>query len=185
MIALAWRLLIARFPAPKQAWVTALAGLVLLADVAFGSPLRFPVPIVDWTPPAAATTLAAQPGRAGVLVVPDIFEWFLMRGDERLCGYVWQYHTRKPMRFRIPDSCAAYSFKSPAGPRDPLHYAGSASAIGCVEELRSLGIAWVLLIGPNATQPGQLESATELLIDWFGPSVGPQSDEGSKLFRVP
>jgi len=185
MIALAWRLIIARFPARKQAWATALAGLVLLADVAFGSPLRFPVPIVDWTPPAAATTLAAQPGREGVLVVPDIFESFLKRGDERLCGYGWQYHARKPIRFRIPDSCAAHPLRRPAGPLDPLPYTGTGSRAACIEELHSLGIAWVLFIGPNATQAGRLEAATELLINWFGPAVGPKSDEGSKLFRVP
>jgi hypothetical protein len=184
-LALAWRFLTARFPARRRPWVTALAGLVLLADVAFGSPLRFPVPVVDWSPPVAATTLAAQPGRAGVLVVPDIHEWYLMRGEERLCGYVWQYHIRKPLLFRIPDSCAAYPLRSPAGARDPLFYTGTATGPACIKDLRLRGIKWVLFVGPNATQLEQLGTATGLLTDWFGPSVGPDSDDGSKLFQVP
>ncbi len=185
MIALSWRLIVRPFSVRMKPWVTALAGLILLLDVAFLSPLRFPVPTVEWTPPAAVKTLAAQPGRDGVLIVPDIFNWYLVSGEDRLCGYIWQFHTRKPLQFLIPDSCADTSLRSEADSVGAVHYTVEPARAACLGELRSRGLKWVLFIGPNGTRPGQVDRAKGFLGEWFGAPVGPPSEDGSMLFQVP
>jgi len=184
-IALVWPAFLSLVPRRIRPWFTAFSMVLLLADATFFSPLRFPIPVVDWEPPPAAVTLADQPGKGGVLVVPDIHGPSLVEGEERLCAFVWQFHTRKPMLFRIPETCAAQPLRSSSSPHEMVHYATPAARDECLTELHSLGIEWVLFIGPNATAEGQQEWAIDLLSEWFGPPIGPNSDDGSRLFDVP
>jgi hypothetical protein len=184
LLAMAWPTITRRVSSRLRPWLTLAVTLVLLGDVAFGSPVRYPCPIVNWTPPAAGQTLARQPGDGGVLILPDI-DWHALRlRDERVCGYLWQFHLCKPLRFKVPEECRAEPFHKLPGPFNPVPTAAIADGESCRRKLTSLGIEWVLFLGPNARVGRQLERGAELLDSWFGGPIGPVSEEGSRLYRV-
>ncbi len=184
LIAMAWPTIARRVSGRLRPWLTMGVMLVLLGDVAFGSPLRYPCPIVNWIPPAAGQTLAGQASDGGVLVLPDI-DWHALRQrDERVSGYLWQFHLSKPLRFKVPEECASEPFRKLPGPFPAVdtHYISDGES--CRTRLTSLGIEWVLFLGPNARVGRQLEEGAELLDSWFGGPIGPVSEEGSRLYRV-
>ena len=185
LVALVWPVIGRGRSRPVLLLITGLAMVLLLADAALVSPLRMPVPIVDWAPPLAAQTLASQPDSGGVLVVPDIHRESLRDGEERLCGYVWQLHVRKPLRFQVPELCAAEVLLNLAKAYEMPRYDLAPSRDGCLQQLRILGIKWVLFIGPNAHVEGHYKAATRLLDEWFGEPLGEESKDGSRVYRVP
>lgn len=184
VIGMAWPLLLRRMSGAARFWSTGLAMLLLLADGAFLSPLRFPVPVVTWSPPVAAQTLAAQVGDGGVLVVPDIHRESLRDGEERFCGFIWQFHIRKPLRFKVPEACAAQPLLNLSKPHEMPRYESLPDRRRCLTKLRALGIMWVLFIGPNAQAPGQYDDAGGLLGEWLGQPTGEESSDGSRLYQV-
>ena len=184
LVALLWKPLLENRSRQIRGLATGLAMLLLLVDATLVSPVRFPVPIVDWQPPAAAQALAEQPGNGGVLMVPEIFRESLRDGEERLCGYVWQFHVGKPFRFQVPEPCAAEVLLNLAKPHEMPQYESVPEGERCRTKLRDLGIDWVLFVGPNARVDGHYAAAARLLGEWFGEPVSAESTDGSRLYRV-